>query len=332
MSWTRKFLWVLALSLGPAMLPGYAAAQNVVLYEVTESMKFERLKQYNNSRASWATFRQATAQLFGSAADHGPICPDTIASIYPGKKCFVNATASDSFDITKGKGSVNGAFVVVIQDANQIDAPEQIVLSGTMSGDVDLSPALLGPDGRPNSGDEKPLGSITGTWSAQGVTGSVLDGVSSGGTFTGTFRLPFVTPGNPPMYLASSGPVPVQPSEFMMGFPLVRLELNVVGGSSSSTGSWSGSSTGSYSGSSKSGTTSTKYSGNSSSGAYTTGGYKGTWSTRYDTKCAPCGAWDSGSYDSGSWSGWDSRTYDNTDGSWDGGRWDGNRTPDRWNR
>src|SRR5215510_14123773 len=148
MNWTRKFVWFLALSLSPVTLPGWAAAQNVVLYEVTESMEYQRLKLLNNSHSHWATYRQATAQLFGTAADHGPICPDIVATLMPGKKCYVNATASDSFDITKGKGTVNGGFVVVVQDANAIDAPEQIVLSGVIEGDVDLSAAVIGPDGR----------------------------------------------------------------------------------------------------------------------------------------------------------------------------------------
>jgi hypothetical protein len=180
-----------------------AGAQNTVLYEVTESMTTRGLKNPH---------RVATAALFGAATIGAPICPAALGVT----SCGVNVQASDNIDLATGKGPVNGSFQVVIQGDNPVDGPELLVLEGHLSGDVNLSPTL----------QQIPLGTIAGTWSARGLRDSHLRGVKLTGTFTGTFRLPFLS-GTTPSYLLDSGSVvPVEPDEFSIGFPAVRLEIS----------------------------------------------------------------------------------------------------------
>jgi hypothetical protein len=186
-----------------------ARAQDAVLYELTENMK---LRAGDRRRA-------ATAALSGRAAAGSPICPKEFADALGVDECVVTATASDNIDIATGIGDVNGKFTVVIQGDNPIDAAEFVVLDGSLSGTIDLSPTL----------QSIPLGSVTGTWSGSGVAGGPLDGLTVGGTFTGTFRLPFGTPMRA-LYLLdpTTGKTrPVEDNELALGVPTVRLEMTL---------------------------------------------------------------------------------------------------------
>lgn len=212
--------------LASAFLPGLAAAEsNAVLYEVTENLK---LKSLQSGR------RMATAILSGTVEAGNSVCPATV-----GVYCVLTATAADNLDISTGKGPVTGKFRVHVQDTNPVDGAELVILEGTLTGRMSLAPALFGPDGIPGTGDELPLGTLNGLWSARGARGGPLQGVRAGGTLTGTFRLPFVgfpqvcqMFGNPPdcpLYLHPTDtglvPVPLAWNEFSLGVPTVKLEI-----------------------------------------------------------------------------------------------------------
>ena len=110
---------------------------------------------------------------------------------------------------------------MVVQGDNKVDAPEFVVLTGTFTGDADLSLAMSG---------QAPLGFITnGVATIDGYDGAAFK-------FTGTFRLPFELddsgrnrrPGrdNDAYYLSDDGkPIKVQGRERSLGAPTVRLEI-----------------------------------------------------------------------------------------------------------
>lgn len=204
---SHRIAWMLiavfALSLG-SVLPVAAAQPNATLYEVTESMSV---------KGGRIARRLAVSALLGTVDAGTSVCPAAIAT---NGKCSLTALAFDNVDLSTGRGPVSGTFAVVVQDVNTVDGPEVVVLRGTLSGQVNLSQAFQGV----------PLGSITGSWSASGVSGGPLAGVSLHGTLNGTFRLPFALDGGPALYLTDSGPVPVGDNERSLGTPTVRLDLN----------------------------------------------------------------------------------------------------------
>jgi len=226
--------------LAPGAVPSLGAEPaNAVLHEVTENLKLKPLARNQ---------RVATATLSGTVAAGTSICPDIVAAVYGKAFCVLTATATDRISLVTGRGPVTGRFDVHVQGDNDADGPELVVLSGTLVGTIDLSPALLGPDGKPESGDEVPLGSITGHWSGRGVPGGPLADIRAGGTLTGTFRLPFQVSLPTPLgchldgdltdctgtqvvalYLQDTGvPVPVAPEEHSLGVPTVKLEITFV--------------------------------------------------------------------------------------------------------
>lgn len=224
MNWKRtaRWSWLLLPFVLLALWPGVAAAQlgvrsdaNAVLYEVTENLKLKPLASGH---------RQATAALMGTVNEGTAICPESIAYAASGgavTTCNLTAMASDNISLATGKGPVEGTFAVVIQGDNPVDGPELVILKGTLEGKIDLSPAVLGG---------VPIGTIKGRWKAKGVEGGPLQGVRARGTFTGTFRLPFVIPPDfgTALYFGEMGPVPVQFNELSLAVPTVRLELNFV--------------------------------------------------------------------------------------------------------
>jgi hypothetical protein len=225
---TRRFL-ILGLALG-AMALGSATparAQNALLYEVTEHMKLKSTKT--------RLVREATASLLGWLVPGSALCPAPLAQALAVPACGLTATAKDKIDLGTGQGPVGGKFVVVVPGDNAADGPELAIVEGSLQGTIDLSPAVLGPDGIPETGDEAPLGTIRGTWKARGVPGGPLAGLRVGGTFSGMFRLPFALPGVGPAYLlnpytfpAPGSFVPVEADEHSIGLPAVRLELAFV--------------------------------------------------------------------------------------------------------
>jgi hypothetical protein len=134
----------------------------------------------------------------------------------------VNATGADDLSLATGKGTLGGTFAVVVQDDNPVDGPEFVVMTGTFSGDADLSLSLAG---------QVPIGFIT-----NGV--ATIDGMSEASfKFTGTFRLPFALDEHgkhrkprrdrDAFYLNDHDrPVKVKDNERSLGWPTVRLEID----------------------------------------------------------------------------------------------------------
>ena len=193
----RTFLVPALAVLAVVAVPMFAAtafAADAQLYELTENMKLVGGKLVH---------RKATSELMGTANANTPLCPFPVT-------CTVNATGSDNINLATGLGTFGGTFTVVFQGDNLVDSPEFVVAKGKFHGKMDFSPAILGG---------VPLGTVVGKM--------VLDG--NGGTvpFTGTFRLPFVFPGYPALYLLDDGSVvPVAANEHALGYPTVRFEIS----------------------------------------------------------------------------------------------------------
>src|SRR5262245_19409941 len=100
-------------------LPGVDA----VLYEVTEKMYL--LDAAGNVVApDQAVTRKAQASLMGWARLGTPLCPSaamTRNKIRP-TTCSVTADGLDNISLTTGRGTVDGAFAVVVQADNDSDA------------------------------------------------------------------------------------------------------------------------------------------------------------------------------------------------------------------
>ncbi len=182
-----------------------AVAQDGMLYEVSESVKFEPA----------SVFRSSTATLGGKVRAGTEICPTSLGV----KECSVTIHATGHADDTTGIGPVSGTFEVLVQDWNTADAPEVPILRGTLVGTIDLSPAFI---------KRIPLGHISGQFGGQGLTATPLANVKAGGSFTGTFRLPFWNGGVASYLLDDGSIVPVQAYEYALGDATVRLELNLV--------------------------------------------------------------------------------------------------------
>ncbi len=238
MNWKRTARWswlilpFLLLALWPSVAaagpPGVPAGSNAVLYEVTENLKFNSFVKMKR--------RQATSALMGAVKGGTAICPTALGgSQIPAGDCALIAVASNNIDINPsshklGMGPVVGTFDVVVQGDNPVDGPELVVLRGDLSGNIDLSQAVLFAATSGLAG--APIGTITGRWNGQGVAGGPLAGLHVHGTFTGTFRLPFINPLDStmtPLYMTDPSVltvVPVAANELSLGVPTVRLEMN----------------------------------------------------------------------------------------------------------
>jgi hypothetical protein len=186
--------------------PGAASAADVVLYEVTEAVRLGKA----------ASFKSSKATLAGVAQPGSLICPGWLATQLQVETCSVTVNAVGRADDTTGTGPVNGTFDVLMQDLNNVDAPEIVIMRGTLTGTIDLSPAFI---------DKKPLGLLTGQFTASGVSETVMAGQQARGGFDGIFRIPFRANGRATYLLDDGSTVAVQPIEFMLGSAMVRLEL-----------------------------------------------------------------------------------------------------------
>lgn len=199
----------------PALAPG----SDATLYEATEDMRLAGKKLVH---------RKATSSLMGLARPGTVLCPSA-------QPCTVNVIGKDNIDVATGLGTVKGDFTVVAQGDNPVDSPELAVVSGSFSGDMDFSPALV---------NGVPYGTVTGTMS---LTKKNI--VYKTAPFTGTFRLPVnppvfdlsclassadplacVTGYGSPAYLTNPAAFPfgwtaVAPNEYALGWPTVRFEI-----------------------------------------------------------------------------------------------------------
>jgi hypothetical protein len=215
--------FTLTLLGSPASAGAQGGAPNATLYEVTEVMKVK-------SRPGQGGFRQATAALMGTMTAGTSLCPEALTTPLGLASCGVAAYATDRISLATGKGPVRGKFAIVVQGDNPTDGPEAVIARGDIVGTIDLSPAILGVDGQPASGDEAPVGFLVGTWVGKGERNGPLRGLKVGGTVTGTFRLPFVHPlfGPTPLYFyLDRNPEPVGLNEFSLGIATVKLELTL---------------------------------------------------------------------------------------------------------
>ncbi len=208
------------LMVGP--LPALAASPDAVLYEVTEDMYLKDAAGNFVSSVVPGGRRSAVAQLSGWAKVGTPLCPWSVLSIIPGaKKCTLNATGADDLSLATGKGTLAGTYAVVVQGDNDVDAPEFVIMTGTFTGNADLSLSMS---------RQAPLGFITG-----GV--ATIDGRPDASfKFTGTFRLPFsVDDGGgqhrarrelDAYYMDDKGHLKkIKDHERSLGVPTVRLEI-----------------------------------------------------------------------------------------------------------
>lgn len=203
----------------------------VTLYEISERVTFDP-----DPSSPGVVRRNATSPLQGFAELGTPLCPSQLLISVPRiKSCTVIATGADSVSTVIGTGPVSGTFDVVINAPgnSSVHVPDLPVISGTFSGDVDLSLAVL---------NHVPLGSIAGSFTitqmadpATGMLGPIPQPVVL--PFKGTFRMPFAvdTEGrtvrrerkSAAFYLADDlrTLILVRPTERSIGFPTVRLEV-----------------------------------------------------------------------------------------------------------
>jgi len=209
MSWKR---WSLGMSLVCLLMgsvfAGPAAAQDVTLYEVTEAVG-------SKGNGAQGGFKSSQATLAGVAKTSTAPCPPTIANLTMGG-CWVVVRATGRADDTTGIGPFVGSFEVVVQDKTTIDSPEIVVLRGHVGGDLDLSPAFQ---------QNRPVGTLTGSYTLKGVAGTVMDKQTVKGNFTGTFRLPYTYLGQASYMLDDGTAVVVKASEYVLGYPAVKLEV-----------------------------------------------------------------------------------------------------------
>ena len=184
-----------------------ASAVDAILYEVTEAVKV-------TSKGS--SFKSSTATLTGDVAAGTVLCPTWLTQQLNMAACTIVVRATGKADDATGIGPAGGDFDVVVQDWNNADAPELVIMRGSISATIDLSPAFQ---------KQQPLGSITGRFSAKGIVGTVMANAKAEGTFTGKFRLPFRQAGRPSYLMDDGSVVLAQPQEFSLGQAMVRLEV-----------------------------------------------------------------------------------------------------------
>src|SRR6266540_4078844 len=164
--WKNAVTWSLlglmfllfALVFGPAPALASDVDADAVLYEVTEDMYLKDAAGNFVTSVVPGGRRTAVAQLSGWAKIGTPLCPSWVALVVPdAKRCALNARGADDLSLVTGTGT----------------------LSGTFTGDADLSQSLAGV---------APLGFLT-----NGVV--AIDANDDGQpdltlNFNGRFRLP----------------------------------------------------------------------------------------------------------------------------------------------
>src|SRR5437016_8299374 len=203
----------------------------VTLYEISERVTFDP-----DPSSVGVIRRNATSPLLGFAEVGTPLCPsELLISVPRMRSCTVIATGTDSVSTVSGTGPVSGTFDVVINAPgnSSVHVPDLPVISGTFSGDVDLSLAVL---------HHVPLGSLLGTFTitrtaalTTGMLGNLTEPIVL--PFNGTFRMPFKLGAqgrferserdHAAFYLGDDlhTVIPVKAFERSTGFPDVRLEV-----------------------------------------------------------------------------------------------------------
>ncbi len=184
---------------------------DATLYEVSETVRFD------STAGLSVAMRNAIATLLGSANLGTPLCPAAVLALNPAAtSCDIAGQGQDSVSLATGLGPVWGTFAVLINAPGNSDdhVPDLPVLTGTFTGDVDLSLAVQ---------SQIPLGYLRNGQLTIDQTGQMIP-------FSGTFRLPFSQVDawgfKRDYYLAADGtPISIRQHERDLGFPLVRLEV-----------------------------------------------------------------------------------------------------------
>jgi len=223
---------LMLLAQSPAYAEEATGPTGITLYEVSERVTFDP-----DPSAAGVIRRNATSPLQGFAALGTPLCPSQLLiSVSRIESCTVIATGTDSVSTVTGTGPVSGTFDVVVNAPgnSSVHVPDFPVISGTFSGTVDLSLAVL---------NRLPLGSIAGIFTiarvADPTTGMLMDLPQPVVLpFKGTFRMPFKLGahgrfersqrGQAASYLHDDlrNVMPVRAFERSTGFPNVRLEVS----------------------------------------------------------------------------------------------------------
>jgi hypothetical protein len=202
-----RTLWAALLAVVTiAVAPAPARAVDAVLYEVTEAVRLGK----------GGSFKSSKATLAGVAAPGSVVCPTWLATQLGIDRCSITVNAIGRADDATGIGPVSGTFDVLMQDANNLDAPEIVIMRGNLNGTIDLSPAFV---------DKKPRGTVWGDFTASGVVGSVMAGQRARGRFDGVFRMPFRVNGRPSYLMDDDTTIAVEPWEYMLGGAMVRIDL-----------------------------------------------------------------------------------------------------------
>ncbi len=154
-----------------------ATGTEVTLYEVSERVTFD-------PDDAGVILRNATSPLLGFAELGTPLCPTMLLASFPQMtRCSVIALGSDNVSTATGLGGVAGRFDIVINAPGNstVHVPDLPVISGTFSGQIDLSLAVV---------YHVPLGSITGTFTIPTLDQRGQPTLAEV-PFSGTFRLPF---------------------------------------------------------------------------------------------------------------------------------------------
>lgn len=238
-SMTRKMITVVAfIAVAMAGMPVAASAGSATLYELTENMHLDNLSR--------PTLRTASAALQGTAEGGTPLCPAPLLALLTafglpsGTSCTLTAFGEDAISLAGGNGSFTGAFAVVVNLDNPVDAPEFVVMTGTFGANMQILADA--------NGQMLPLIQISnGSLSTTDVLGVPVQYVGlffpgltpemfAPASFGGTFRLPFavrnddmkVKPqrGVQAFYLGDNGDfIPIQQNETSLGYATVRVEV-----------------------------------------------------------------------------------------------------------
>src|SRR3989454_3886825 len=200
----RTFLWLqsealflsLALATGPSAALAADGAHDVlktadaVVYELSENACLVDATGQCTFAMGTAVARGGTSPLQGIAKLGTALCPSSVLHVLKSlglanpktDGCTVIATVTATASFVNGKGPLSdGFFWTVIQLDNPVDSPELPVMSGTITGDIDFTPAFNGI----------PLGYVSGTLQ---VTSSPFDSSLVTGVpvrFSAVFRGPF---------------------------------------------------------------------------------------------------------------------------------------------
>jgi hypothetical protein len=237
----RVCVWILLAGLTPWGAPPASAAPQAFLYEVVENLT-------QDLTATTARLSHWAAQ--GTAVAGSPFCPKELINTLQKRKlvsgsptsCTITAFGQDEIDVTFTGTVAVPDFAVVINTDNVVDAPERVVMTGSITGGlviVPFGPAGVTPDlnaKKATLGPSVPLILVQ-----LGVfTPNPFFGVSlKPSCFTGTFRLPFqvtsagarIEPvrNGQAFYLGDDGSlIKVQSEEFAFGFPMLRAEVTFV--------------------------------------------------------------------------------------------------------